>query len=122
KFEYHCPRLFAMGTNERIATNVPAKASQPRLDFFCSRTNGSATITIIPKTDSTRGGRTAATLMVAGFILKPRLYPLPLGEGRVRVSRFDQTYDPHPALRAALSQRERDSHLSRIPPCRPGFD
>ena len=30
-------------------------------------------------------------------------HPLPLGEGRVRVSRFDQTRDPHPAL----SQRER---------------
>src|SRR5579862_3467151 len=27
---------------------------------------------------------------------------------RVRVSRFDETCDPHPALRASLSQRERD--------------
>ena len=35
--------------------------------------------------------------------------PLPLGEGRVRVSRFGETCDLHPALRAALSQRERAS-------------
>jgi len=37
-----------------------------------------------------------------------RIHPLPLGDGRVRVSRFEKTCDPHPALRAALSQRERD--------------
>src|SRR5581483_4574086 len=36
-----------------------------------------------------------------------KIDPLPLGEGRVRVSRFAKTCDPHPALRAALSQRER---------------
>jgi len=35
------------------------------------------------------------------------IYPLPLGEGRVRVSVFAETCDPHPALRADLSQRER---------------
>ncbi len=35
-------------------------------------------------------------------------HPLPLGEGRVRVSRFGETCDPHPALRAVLSQRERN--------------
>ena len=34
--------------------------------------------------------------------------PLPLGEGRVRVSKFEETCDPHPALPAALSQGERD--------------
>jgi N-acetylglucosaminyl-diphospho-decaprenol L-rhamnosyltransferase len=34
-------------------------------------------------------------------------HPLPLGEGRVRVSGFGETRDPHPALRADLSQRER---------------
>jgi len=33
--------------------------------------------------------------------------PLPLGEGRVKVSRFVEACDPHPALRAVLSQRER---------------
>src|ERR1051326_400821 len=35
-------------------------------------------------------------------------YPLPLREGRVRVSGFADSCDPHPALGAALSQRERD--------------
>ena len=40
--------------------------------------------------------------------------PLPLGEGRVRISRFDETCDPHPALRATLSQRERDSIASHL--------
>src|SRR5438094_5250933 len=42
-----------------------------------------------------------------------KIHPLPLGEGRVRVSRFDENCNPHPArqpagCRAALSQRERD--------------
>jgi len=37
-----------------------------------------------------------------------QIHSLPLGEGRVRVPRFAKTCDPHPALRADLSQRERD--------------
>jgi CubicO group peptidase (beta-lactamase class C family) len=37
----------------------------------------------------------------------PAQLPLPLGEGRVRVSGFEPNCDPHPALRAALSQGER---------------
>ena len=46
--------------------------------------------------------------------------PSALGEGRVRVSGFAETCDPHPALRATLSQWERDrpvnhSHLHRPP-------
>jgi hypothetical protein len=42
------------------------------------------------------------------------IHPLPLGEGRVRVSGFAHTCDPHPprqpaGCRGALSQRERAS-------------
>jgi len=36
-----------------------------------------------------------------------KIHPLPLGEGRVRASRFELTCDPHPPLRGDLSQRER---------------
>ena len=51
-----------------------------------------------------------------------KMRPLPLGEGRVRVARFDETCDPHPArqpagCRAALSQRERDWFTKRINWC-----
>jgi len=45
-----------------------------------------------------------------------KIHPLPLGEGRVRVSRFEKTCYPHPALRAALSQRERDGRLRAVYP------
>jgi ATP phosphoribosyltransferase len=54
---------------------------------------------------------------VAGVNGESSQNPFPLGEGRVRVSGFDETFltccaplrscDPHPALRATLSQRER---------------
>src|SRR5437867_4615258 len=60
-------------------------------------------------------GTVAAALflsLVIWFVLEAAfrcklLFPLPLGEGRVRVSGFGKSGDPHPAL----SQRERANHL-----------
>ncbi len=48
-----------------------------------------------------------------------KIYPLPLGEGRVRVTGLRKSCNPHPArqlllsCRASLSQRERDAPPSR---------
>ncbi len=53
--------------------------------------------------------------LVIWFVLEAAFrskFPLPLGEGRVRVSGFGKSGGPHPALRAGLSQGERRSSFN----------
>src|SRR5215510_4230998 len=68
KLEYHCPRDDAIGNNANIAAIVPASASHARADFFDGLTNGSTTMTAMPKIERTSAGKIAAMLMVARFI------------------------------------------------------
>src|SRR5438034_11753731 len=77
-----------------IAASVPAKANQPSRDLFRSLTNGSATMTAMPKTERTTAGRMADRLIVAKFIenqpspgLRP---PSPGGRGRVIQARSEE--------------------------------